>query len=214
MLTIQKSLINYNFSVRNGAIKYICIHDVGASSTAKNNRDYFNSGKVGASADFFIDSKNIIQCIDYIKNYGWSIGDGKGKYGITNNNSISIEMCLESNLRPSTTTVTNTIELVQKLMRELNIPIERVVRHYDASHKNCPQSFSHNNWQLWYEFKNQLVTPTVKKPVTKVNIVLETQKFLNSLWVTDEKGNKLETDGFIGTKTLYCYDKLRRALND
>ena len=212
MLSIQKLLINYNFSVRNGPIKYICIHDVGAVSTAINNRNYFNSGEVGASADFFIDSKNIIQLIDYIKNYGWSVGDGKGKYGIANNNSLSIEMCLEANLKPSTTTVTNTIELVQKLMKELNIPLERVVRHYDASHKNCPGSFSANNWLLWTEFKKQLIPSVVVKPINKVNYVLKTQQFLNSIEILDVGGHRLKEDGVIGKLTFSALDNLNKKL--
>ena len=42
------------------------------------------------------------------------------------------------------------------LMKELNIPIERVVRHYDASRKNCPASMSQNSWALWNTFKKRL----------------------------------------------------------
>lgn len=166
MLDIQKLFINYNYSVRNEVIKYIVIHDVGGVSTAKNNREYFNGGNRNASADFFIDSKDIIQTVDYTKNNSWAVGDGHGAYGITNKNSISIEMCLEPNLKPSATTIQNTINVVQKLMKELNIPIERVVRHYDASRKICPRSFSADNWNLWNEFKKQLI-PQVVKPVVK-----------------------------------------------
>ena len=207
MLVIQKMLVDYNFSVRNGPIKYICIHDVGASSSALANRNYFNSGKVGASADFFIDSKNIIQIIDYIKNYSWAVGDGASKYGIANNNSISIEMCLEANLKPSILTVTNTINLVQKLMHELNIPIERVVRHYDASRKSCPHSFSDNNWQLWHEFKKQLTTNTVV--VNNSSAILLIQQVANRLGVRDLAGNKIIEDGILGNKTLEAKAKIK-----
>ena len=200
MLPIQKLLINYNFSVRNGAIKYICIHDVGASSTALNNRNYFNSGEVGASADFFIDSKNIIQIIDYIKNYSWAVGDGHSKYGIANNNSVSIEMCLEPSLKPSTATVTNTINLVQKLMKELNIPLERVVRHYDASRKSCPHSFSANNWALWTEFKKRLTTNTVI--VNNNSGILLLQQVCNRVGIRGANGKPLIEDGINGTNTI------------
>ena len=41
-------------------------------------------------------------------------------------------------------------------MLELSIPIDRVVRHYDASLKNCPASMSANGWALWNTFKAQL----------------------------------------------------------
>ena len=206
MLVIQKMLVDYNFSVRNGSIKYICIHDVGATSTALANRNYFNSGKVGASADFFIDSKNIIQIIDYIKNYSWSVGDGKSKYGIANNNSVSIEMCLEPSLKPSTATVTNTINLVQKLMKDLNIPLERVVRHYDASHKSCPHSFSDNNWALWHEFKKQLISiPAVKIDNSKVLLL---QKVCNRVGIRGANGKPLIEDGLDGINTASAKERL------
>ncbi|MBD8926751.1 MAG: hypothetical protein EGR89_12365 [[Eubacterium] rectale] len=45
---------------------------------------------------------------------------------------------------------------MSELMSELNIPIERVVRHFDASRKNCPASMSANNWMEWYKFKERL----------------------------------------------------------
>lgn len=164
MLAIQKLFINYNFSNRSEKIKYIVVHDVGAHSTARNNRDYFAGGNRDASADFFIDSTNIIQTIDYNQHYSWAIGDGAGKYGKTNGNSVSMEMCLEANLKPSTSTVNNTIDLVKYLMKALNISADNVVRHYDCSHKNCPGSFSANNWSAWTDFKKQLAS----QPVTPI----------------------------------------------
>jgi N-acetylmuramoyl-L-alanine amidase len=209
MLAIQKLFINYNYSVRNEPIKYIVLHDVGAVSSAKNNRDYFNGGNRGSSADFFIDSNNIIQLLDYIKNNSWAVGDGKGQYGITNKNSISIEMCLEANLRPSSATVTNTIDLVQKLMLELNIPIENVLRHYDASRKLCPMSMSDNNWTLWYEFKKQLI-PVVKGSIItkKVDYCLEFQKWYNNVTQTSKP---LTLDGY-GPKTQSAYETLGKLI--
>ena len=44
----------------------------------------------------FVDDSNIIQTVDYTKNYSWHCGDGEGKYGITNKNSIGIEICVNS----------------------------------------------------------------------------------------------------------------------
>ena len=41
-------------------------------------------------------------------------------------------------------------------MKTLNIPLHHVVRHYDASRKNCPASMSKNNWALWEKFKEKL----------------------------------------------------------
>lgn len=41
-------------------------------------------------------------------------------------------------------------------MKKHNVPIDRVVRHYDASRKNCPNCMSANNWAKWYVFKSSL----------------------------------------------------------
>lgn len=158
MLPIQKLFINYNRTVRTEKPRYIVIHDVGAVSTARNNRDYFAGGNRGASADFFVDANNIIQVIDYNKYYSWAVGDGRGEYGITNSNSVSIEMCLEENYQPSQNTIQNTLDLIKYLIKELNIPASNIVRHYDASRKLCPRSFSYNNWVKWNEFKSKLST--------------------------------------------------------
>ena len=42
-------------------------------------------------------------------------------------------------------------------MKELDIPAERILRHYDASRKNCPASMSENNWAKWSDFKKELM---------------------------------------------------------
>ena len=156
MLPIQKKFIKYNISPRNGAkIQYIVIHDTGNTNKGANaimHYNYFNGGNRKASADFFVDDSNIIQTVDYTKNYSWHCGDGGGKYGITNSNSIGIEICINSDGNYAKA-FQNAVELVAYLMKELNIPIERVVRHYDASTKSCPQSMMANNWQAWKEFK-------------------------------------------------------------
>lgn len=148
--------IAYNRSNRgNTKIKYIVIHDTGNTKVGANafsHYKYFNSGDHSSSADFFVDDTQILCVNDYHKFYTWHCGDGKGKYGITNRNSIGIEICVNSD-GDRKKAVENALVLVRELMKELDVPIERVVRHYDASRKNCPASMSKNNWAEWYDFK-------------------------------------------------------------
>lgn len=157
MRTIKQ--IAYNRSDRgNTKIKYIVIHDTGNANPGANAAShyrYFNSGNRSSSADFFVDDTQTLCINDYSKYYTWHCGDGRGKYGITNANSIGVEICinLDGNRHKA---IDNTLVLVRELMAELNIPIERVVRHYDASRKKCPGSMSNNNWAEWYEFKKRL----------------------------------------------------------
>ena len=151
--------IKYNRSNRGGTpIKYIVVHDTGNPSRGANataHYNYFNGGDRSSSADFFVDDTQVLCVNDYYKFYTWHCGDGHGKYGITNRNSVGIEFCINVD-SDRDKTLERTAQLVRELMQQLNIPIDRVVRHYDASRKNCPQSMSKNGWAAWYEFKEKL----------------------------------------------------------
>lgn len=164
MLPINRKISAYNFGSRNGnSIKYIVEHYTGnLGDTAKNNVDYFYGGNRNASAHYFVDDNSIWQSVeDY--NAAWSVGDGRGAYGITNQNSISIEMCCQSNGEISGTTENNALELTKYLMNKYNVPADRVVRHYDASRKACP-NWSANNWSRWSNFKAKLGSVVVSAP--------------------------------------------------
>lgn len=158
MLQIEKKQIAYNRVKRTSAIKYIVIHDTGNKSKgadADAHFKYFNGGNRNSSADFFVDDTKILQINDYTKYCTWQVGDGKGKYGITNQNSVGVEICVNADGNYDKA-VANAVELTKYLMRELDIPSECVVRHYDASRKNCPASMSANNWARWEEFKKSI----------------------------------------------------------
>lgn len=160
-MNIVKKQIQYNFTNSRGRnIKYIVIHDTGNSSNGANaeaHYRYFNGGNRNASADFFVDDTNILQINDYKNQYSWAVGDGNGRNGITNANSVSIEICINSDGNYDKA-VENAIELVKYLMSELNLSVDRVVRHHDASGKICPASMISNNWERWYNFKSKLTS--------------------------------------------------------
>lgn len=169
-LPVQRKISPYNHYDTN-KIKYIVIHDVGNPSTAKNNADYFYGGNRGASAHYFIDDTSIWQVVEDNKG-AWHVGDGENadgtyKFDIGNQNSIGIEMCLPSG-KVTEKTEGNTVEFTKYLMKKYNVPITRVVRHYDASRKNCPAQFNlDGKWTRWNSFKKKLaVDTTTKTPVT------------------------------------------------
>ena len=169
-------------------VKYIVVHfTAGSSSTpgrAMSTRNHFQTSDRNASADFCVDDETIVQVNpNILKYYCWAVGDGNGKYGITNTNSISIEMC--STLKKGTNVnvsnhsgwtisdkvLDNTVKLIKYLMAKYNINADHVVRHYDASRKNCPgligwndgkitdeisgKSIGKNNSQEWIKFKKR-----------------------------------------------------------
>jgi len=160
IVEIIKKLIKYNYTTKpNRKFSFICVHDtdnVDMGANALMHYNYFNEGNKNASADFFVDDKQVIQLIDIDNAYSWAVGDGYGKYGITNANSISVEICINSDGNYNTAVI-NTIELVAYLMRTYNIPIERVVSHHMASRKICPKSmYDNGKWTGWNKFKRDL----------------------------------------------------------
>ncbi len=149
--------------------EYIVMHYVGAVSTAINNGHYYgNEPNLGASAHFFTDEYNIVSSVPLslaAGHCGVDYSHGKAPFwdtGVysTNKRSIGIEMCCKRDangawyIEPAT--VERTIPLVRWLMQEYNIPIDRVIRHYDVCWKCCPAPWVIDEKQ-WYDFKKRLV---------------------------------------------------------
>ena len=156
--------IAYNRTARKEKPKYIVVHDTGNRSEGANadaHFIYYNGGDRKSSADIFVDDTKILKVNDYHTYYTWHCGDGKGKYGITNANSVGVEICINSD-GDYDKAVKKAVIAVRTLMAELDIPIERVVRHYDASRKLCPATMSADNWKSWKQFKELLVVNEVK----------------------------------------------------
>ena len=176
----------------NRTIKYLAIHyTAGASSAPGRAKGMKSSWEKShrASADFGVDDAAMVQFNPDPKNYYcWAVGDKKAA-GVKctdgrNSNTISIEIC--STLKKGTSAskpnhsgwyytdeaLSNGIRLAKILMKKYNIPIERVVRHYDISGKLCPGIIGYNDGRLyteqgertdkfnnsdkWREFKNKL----------------------------------------------------------
>lgn len=179
----------------NRPITYIAIHYTAGNGSKKGSA--LNVKKVfqqrSASADFCVDDETMVQFNPDIKNYYcWAVGDkkysnskGASLYGkAMNRNTISIEMC--SNLKNGTSanapnhegwyltdkTIKQCAKLTKILMKKYNIPIEKVVRHYDITGKLCPGIIgwndeityttegkitkTSNNSSKWLEFKKIL----------------------------------------------------------
>jgi N-acetylmuramoyl-L-alanine amidase CwlA len=156
MVALNQKLITRNFKLAQGRkIEYIVIHNTATpGATAENEYKYFSTDGREASAHYFIDYTQILRLVAN-KNIAWHVGDGNGKYGITNANSIGIEMCEIPGHQREIEEIT--INFVIELMKELNVPLLKVVRHYDASRKNCPRLLNTDGkWTKWIEFKKKL----------------------------------------------------------
>ena len=169
-ITIDHTTIN--FSNKRITPKYIVWHDTGVRDQSdEGNASYFRSVYREASANYFIDENSITEVVapGYVD---WHVGDGAGRYGITNQNSIGIELCPEADGSFKPETIANAVWLGKKLMKDFGILPENNVRHYDASRKNCPQYLNTDGkWTLWYAFKAQLIAEDVVAEVAANNRV-------------------------------------------
>lgn len=175
-IKINKNLMNINHTAKkrsNKDIKYIFIHYVGALGDAKANTDYYKSTYVGASADFWVGfSGDIWQGNDYRNYYSWAVGGtGNGAYinKAFNSNSVSIEMCVRKRSTKTMNatdkdwyfedaTVESSAKLTAYLMKELDIDIDHVIRHFDRTGKICPNPFVYNNGKTtWIQFKQKVL---------------------------------------------------------
>ena len=142
-------------------IKYIVIHYTGNNGdTAYNNCIYFkNNAELGSSAHYFVDEYGVYQSVRD-EDTAWHCGT-RGKYyhpECRNANSIGIELCSRKNSKGfyfKDTTLDNASLLVQRLMDKYSIDIENVVRHYDVTHKMCPEPFVRVS-AAWKQFKEGL----------------------------------------------------------
>ena len=152
-------------------IRYLVYHYTGNDGdTGGNNARYYRDNVVGASAHYFVDDASITRSVPDLA-VAWAVGGkkwsdckrtGGGKlYGVvTNTNSISIEMCdtcRDGKLMATGTTLERSAELGRALMAKYNIPIERVVRHFDVTGKHCPAYFMEE--AAWAKFKKRLTEP-------------------------------------------------------
>lgn len=172
-ISYHSKQIKYNRTAKKRTkkdIKAIVVHytaNYSRKADGKAHFEYFNGADRDSSADVFIDDHSIWKINDWTKYFTWAIGDGKGKYGYTNSNTISIEMCVNSDGNFAKT-VENTIKYIRYLHQ--NGYTKVLIRHYDASRKLCPIMFVDLNIsgynKAYTDFRNKVFKKEVK-PVAK-----------------------------------------------
>lgn len=163
-MQINKLHGNYNISKRIEPVKYIVVHYTGSgtskSGSAKANCIYFGRQDWQASAHYFIDDGGVWEYAEPKAYYTWHCGDGHGKYGISNQNSIGVEVCQNYDVPYTEAEIRYLAELVRMLMVQFNVPAERVVRHYDASRKLCPLYYAKRS-NAWSELHKRITGQSV-----------------------------------------------------
>lgn len=132
-------------------INGIVIHyTANPESTAKENRDYFNSLKDGhgdyISSHFVVGLEGeIVQCVPT-----WELAYASNE---RNSDTISIECCHKDETGEFTDeTYRSVIQLTAYLCDKYGLSEEDVIRHYDVTGKICPKYFVENE-DAWEQFK-------------------------------------------------------------
>lgn len=156
---------NYGGTRDAGKIQYLVIHYTGNDGdTALSNARYFQDNVVKASAHYFVDDGMVCRSVTELRT-AWAVGGKKWAdcaatgggtlYGVvTNVNSISVELCdtrTDGVYGASDETLENAIDLCREIMKRYEIPIERVVRHFDVTGKHCPAYMMDET--VWHAFK-------------------------------------------------------------
>lgn len=155
-MKINKRLSTTNVTLNSNNPKYIIIHETDNTSRGAGAETHCKAqanGNIGkASVHYYVDDTGVYQAVEH-KHATWNCGDGNNRYGINNKNTISIEICVNSD-SDYNKAVDNTVELVRYLKNGYYSNCQ-VVRHYDASRKNCPRRILANGyWNTFLERVN------------------------------------------------------------
>ena len=161
---------NYGNQRKTSDITYIVIHfTANDGDSDEGNANYFAKPlERKASAHYFVDDDSITQSVpdDYVaysvggSRYTDCVKTGGGRlYKIAvNRNTLNIEMCdtvKDGTVKAQEATIVNTILLVRKKMKEYNIDIDHVIRHFDVTGKHCPAYLMDE--QEWAKFKARIL---------------------------------------------------------
>lgn len=148
---------NYNAKTR-ADIRYIVLHLAEKpGSDAKDHADYFAQRAEGKSMHYFVDRRGVWQSVPETYT-AWHCGT-RGIYAhayCRNQNSIGIALCGEKDNHGQLVLPQETMEraarLIQMLQNKYSINAEHILRHYDVTHKICPEPFVRQTGR-WLCFK-------------------------------------------------------------
>lgn len=184
MITVTQKHLTKGHRVRPGTklnIKYLTIHSTGnPTSTADAERRWLDNptNTREASWHYCIDQKECIEAIPPTE-VAWHCGSG-------NSTSIGIEIC-ESGDR--VLTLERAAEFTAQLLKQYNLDINSLRRHYDWTKKSCPGIMMANNWAGWNNFKD-----LVQKYLNKSN---------KTIIKIDVEGTVMDFEGFIHENKTY-----------
>ena len=211
-MDIIKMISKKNCYIGQNKPAYVVIHETdnwSKGADAKAHATAMKNGNLAGTVHYYVDSKSIYQTLDHADG-AWAVGDGQGKYGITNRNSINIEICVN----PETdyyTAVDKAEQLAAFLLKQYGWGTDRLKRHYDASRKHCPRRILDEG--LWPKFVEKtaaymkgayMFTPETVKAGDKNTSVLLLQEILRARGFKGRNGKALKLTWNADTNTIYA----------
>ena len=196
--------------------EYIVVHNTANDASARNEIAYMTRNNNEVSFHYAVDDKEVIQGIPDNRN-AWHAGDGA--YGTGNRKGIAIEICFsESGGMKFDKAEQNAAELIAMKMKEYNIPLSKVKRHYDfaTDKKRCPHRTMDKGWERFltmvqkaYDGSKPASKPTAKPtPTVKKTVEQIAKEVLAGKWVNgDTRKQKLKTAG-------YDYNAVQAKVNE
>lgn len=231
-VNIKKMISKKNCYIGQNKPAYVVIHETDNWSKGANARAHalaMKNGNLAGTVHYYVDSSDIYQTLEH-SDGAWAVGDGKGKYGITNRNSINIEICVN----PETDyykAVDKAEQLAAYLLKQYGWDTSHLKRHYDASRKHCPRRILDEG--LWPGFvkktavymgntatntttntstggKYMFEPKTVKSGSTGTSVLL-LQEILIARGFEGKDGKVLELDRKAGTNTIYALNQYKKS---
>lgn len=231
-VNIKKMISKKNCYIGQNKPAYVVIHETDNWSKGANARAHalaMKNGNLASTVHYYVDSSDIYQTLEH-SDGAWAVGDGKGKYGITNRNSINIEICVN----PETDyykAVDKAEQLAAYLLKQYGWDTSHLKRHYDASRKHCPRRILDEG--LWPGFvkktavymgntatntttntstggKYMFEPKTVKSGSTGTSVLL-LQEILIARGFEGKDGKVLELDRKAGTNTIYALNQYKKS---
>ena len=151
---IQQNFIELDGHSRTGRemtkVHDIVIHYVAnPGSSAKANRDYFNSSQSNVSSHFVVGLQGeVIQCVP--------LDEESSASNERNRDTISIEVCHpDSSGQFNGETYGTLVQLTAWLCGQLRLDEDDLIRHYDITGKLCPKYYVENP-EAWEQFREDV----------------------------------------------------------
>lgn len=160
-MTINRDYVSTQNTYENeNRPKYIVIHETdnyAKGADARRHASAQAAGHLSTSVHYYAGSDGVCQAAEH-KDGTFSIGvEYNASHAVKdadNRNTINIEICVNSDGDYGKARE-NAIALVRELLRDTDIPVERVIRHFDARGKYCPRKMM-DSPGLWTDFQNQI----------------------------------------------------------